>query len=76
MYINKIDRWVPAQVALNDRNEVIGIFYTGKGTNAFPKIKTPEKVTQRVREPTETLKLDHHAHAEKVRKIYQQAQNY
>lgn len=31
---------------------------------------------QRSREPTEPLKLDHHAHAEKVRKIYQQVQNY
>lgn len=71
-----IKRWVHAQIALDEQNNPVGILYTGKGINPYPMIKPPPQVTQRVREPTETLKLDHHEHAEKVRKIYRQAQNY
>lgn len=76
MHINKIDRWIPAQVALNAQNEVIGILYTGKCTNTFPNIKTPVQVNERAREPTMPLILDHQAHAEKVRKIYRDVQGY
>jgi hypothetical protein len=76
MYINKIDRWVPAQVALNAQNEVVGVMYTGKGTNTFPNIKTPVQVNERVREPTAPLILDNKVHADMVRKIYKDVQGY
>lgn len=71
-----IKRWVHCLVALNEHNEVVGAIYDYKQTFPFPSKKTPEKATQRVREPTPQLILDHQAHTEKVRKIYRQAQNY
>lgn len=69
-------RIVRAYHILSDEGVPIGVFYPIDGVFPFPSKKTPEKATQRVREPTQQLILDHQAHAEKVRKIYRQAQNY
>lgn len=72
----KITRWVQAHIALGEHDEVVGVIYGAKGINPFPMKQTSPQPLQRVREPTEPLILDHQAHADKVRKIYRQAQNY
>lgn len=69
-------RVVRAYHILNDEGVPIAVVYPLDGVFPFPIKKVPEKVTQRVREPTEPLKLNHQAHAEKVRKIYRDAQGY
>ena len=69
-------RIVRAYHILSDDGVPLGVFYPLDDTFPFPSKKPPVNVIQRVREPTEPLKLNHQAHAEMVRKVYRDAQGY
>lgn len=63
-------KWIPAYVGVDEQNKPVHIVYTKNGYLPFPNAKTPVQVTQGLESMP---KLDHQAHAEKARKVYEDA---